>query len=333
MMDHNFRLDSSDRKLPDWHQLAPFARSQFHELSTGNDELGGFRQMLEQSAHHSAGFPSRSDTVWVTESMGTESMSTQPAPSTPDQEFLSMISHELRSPLANIQMAIDLLRTALEQSGVLQNSAHKVADYFRLLDSECRREIGLINNLLDLARVEAIAQPLELVTIDLNQWLSYLAEAFIERAEMQQKQFILDLPSALPLTQTNPPNLEGVLSELFHNALKYTPPGERIVLSARHYSSNCADSSDYSANLADAFPEAGQEIIAIQMLNTGVELSPTELPKLFDKFYRVHHPHAPESEGNGLGLALVQRRVTNLGGRITVESSHQQVCFTIQLPL
>jgi signal transduction histidine kinase len=320
MMDHNFRLDSSDRKLPDWHQLAPFARSQFHEPSMNNAELGGFWQTLEQAAHHSAGFPS-------------PGLSAQSALSNPDQEFLSMISHELRSPLANIQMAIDLLRTALEQSGVLQNSAHKVADYFRLLDSECRREIGLINNLLDLARVEAIAQPLELVRVDLNQWLSYLGEAFVERAEMQQKQFILDLPSTLPLTQTNPPNLESVLSELFHNALKYTPPGERIVLSARHYSGNCADSSDYPANLANAFPEAGREIIAIQMLNTGVELAPAELPKLFDKFYRVHHPHVPECEGSGLGLALVQRRVTNLGGRITVESRNQQVWLTVQLPL
>jgi signal transduction histidine kinase len=305
MIDRKFCLNSSDGKLPDWHELAPFVPPQSHEKSTIETSFNSLWQSLEQSAHHSASFPSPSP------------QASDLTLAAPDRDFLSMISHELRSPLANIQMAIDLLRSALEKSGVLQNSAHRVSDYFHLLESECRREIQLVNDLLDLSRIEATSEPPALTQIDLNHWLHYVTEAFSERSRIENKQFTLDLSTDLPLLETNPPNLDRILSELLHNALKYTPLGEKITLSARHL---------------PARSEAEAGAIALQVCNTGVELSADDLPRLFEKFYRVQHSHLPECEGSGLGLALVQRRVENLGATITVESSHQQVCFTVLLP-
>ena len=223
-------------------------------------------------------------------------------------DFLSTVSHELRSPLVNIKMAIQLIRLSLSQNTIQDDRLDR---YIDILEEGCTQELSLINDLLDLQRLEAGVQPLELENINLNDWLSNIVEPFATRAHTQQQQLTINIAPDIPTLTTDLSALKRILSELLHNACKYTPPCEKITLTAVVIASN----------------------LQLSVMNTGVELPPEELPRIFDKFYRVTRVDRWKHGGTGLGLALVKRLVERLQGAVQVESSQQQVCFTVQIPL
>jgi GAF domain-containing protein len=223
-------------------------------------------------------------------------------------DFLSTVSHELRSPLANIKMAIQMVKLNLSQA---QQQDDRLSRYIEILEEGCTQELTLINDLLDLQRLEAGVQSLELEHIDLSYWLTCIAEPFEVRTQEQQQQLHINVPPGLPPLTTDAFALKRIMVELLHNACKYTPPGEHITLAV----------------------EANAEMVQIQVTNSGVELPPEELPRIFEKFYRVTHVDRWKHGGTGLGLALVKRLVELLEGAIVVESSNALVCFRIQLPL
>ena len=118
-------------------------------------------------------------------------------------EFLSTVSHELRSPIANIKMAIHMLAIALNQNRGPSSKtsppaeSSKVVRYFQILQDECDREIRLINDLLDIQPSDAIPALL-LETIDLKTWLSQIVEPFQGRVRSRSQTLQLDFPAALP---------------------------------------------------------------------------------------------------------------------------------------
>ncbi|XGV99750.1 MAG: ATP-binding protein [Leptolyngbya sp. BL-A-14] len=226
-------------------------------------------------------------------------------------DFLSTVSHELRTPMANIKMATEMLEIILRQAGVLDAESNRIDRYFQILQAECQREVNLINNLLDLARLDADVEPLILSTIQPQVWLLCIAKPFIERARSQRQQLQIDLDPELPPLETDVACLERILSELLHNACKYTPAGEAIRVTARAL-------------------EFG---LQISVSNSGVELAEGELARLFDRFYRIAGNDRWKHGGTGLGLALVKKLVTQLGGSIHVESADGYLTFTVQLPL
>ncbi|MBW4488407.1 MAG: CHASE2 domain-containing protein [Trichocoleus desertorum ATA4-8-CV12] len=217
-------------------------------------------------------------------------------------DFLSTVSHELRSPMANMKMAIYMLKIAKTQ----EQEDH----YFRILQAECDREISLINDLLDLQRLEAAAKPFNPETIDLNDWLPRLVEPFEERASNRQQTIQVQILSELPLLVSDQPSLERVLAELLNNACKYTPPGGEISAIARFES----------------------PYIELSVSNSGSEIPEVELTRIFEKFYRIPRNDRWKQGGTGLGLALVKKLVEHLGGGIRVASSIEQTTFTVSLP-
>ncbi len=223
-------------------------------------------------------------------------------------DFLSTVSHELRSPLTNIKMAIQMVELRLQQQAIQDE---RLTQYLQILEEGCNQELTLINDLLDLQRLEAGVQALDLETIDLNYWLSSIAELFEVRAQEQQRQLHIHLPPNLPSITTDATALKRIVMELLHNACKYTPPQEHITLTA----------------------QANDSHVQIQVSNSGVELPPEELPRIFEKFYRVVRIDRWKQGGTGLGLALVKRLVEHLQGTIQVESKNALTCFTLQLPL
>ena len=223
-------------------------------------------------------------------------------------DFLSTVSHELRSPLVNIKMAIQLIRLNLSQNAIHDDRLDR---YIDILEEGCVQELSLINDLLDLQRLEAGVQPLELESIYLRDWLGTIAEPFATRAHTQQQQLTIDIAPDLPPLTTDLSALKRILGELLHNACKYTPPNESITLTATVIAAN----------------------LHLSVINTGVELPPDELSRIFDKFYRVTCVDRWKHGGTGLGLALVKRLAERLQGTVEVESSQQRVCFTVQLPL
>ena len=226
-------------------------------------------------------------------------------------EFLSTISHELRTPVANMKLAIRMLETALKPSDL----PPKTAQYLQILSSECDREIRLISDLLDLQRLDAERRSLVLETIDLAQWLPQLIEPFEIRARTRQQQIRIKLPDE-PLSSivTDLSSLDRILNELLNNACKYTPPAGEIVLQVHSSSRN------------------GLDCIAIIVSNSGIEIPAEEIPRIFDKFYRVSKGDPWKQGGTGLGLALVKRLIDLLEGSIQVTSTQQQTHFTIELP-
>ena len=219
-------------------------------------------------------------------------------------DFLSTVSHELRTPMSNIKMAIQMLK--------ISPSAERSQHYLEILQNECAREIQLINDLLDLQRLETASYSTLLVeAINLQDWLPIIIEPFLDRTQQCQQALQINLPTDLPTLISDRASLERILAELLNNACKYTPFGGEIVVSI----------GDKSVSAATIFT-----------ISNSVEIAEVELPRIFDKFYRVSQSDRWKQGGTGLGLALVQKLVEQLQGTILVESSRGWTTFTVELP-
>lgn len=226
-------------------------------------------------------------------------------------DFLSNVSHELRSPMSNMAIATHMLETALKTLGILEAAeSSSLRRYLQILKDECQRETNLINDLLDIARLEAEATPLNLTTVELSLWLPLLVEPFLERTRNQNQNLVLNVPSELPPLTTDPSYLERSLGELIHNACKYTPIGETIRIDV------CATA----------------ETFQISVRNSGIEIPDSEHDRIFDKFYRIVNSDQRKQGGTGLGLALVKKQIERLQGVIQVSCEPGWTIFTIQFP-
>ncbi len=220
-------------------------------------------------------------------------------------DFLNLVSHELRSPLSNIKMMIQMIH--------ISTNAEEARRYLELMESECDRELGLINDLLDLQRLESSSYPV--ITPDallLQQWLIWVIEPFQVRVQEHQQTLHLNLPSNLPPLFSDSISLERIIVELLNNACKYTPAGGEIILSVNHNSSEAI----------------AKTIITI---SNSAEITVTELPRIFEKFYRLPNADIWNQGGSGLGLPIVQKLVEQLQGNIQAESSNGWTTFTLTL--
>lgn len=233
-------------------------------------------------------------------------------------DFLDTVSHELRTPLANMKMAIQMLGVTLDPPHGLfaelnkpRTEQSRLARYFQILQNECEREIRLIDNLLDLRRLHANAQPLLLTSIQLHEWLPLIVEPFQERACTRQQILTLNIDSTISRIMCDSVNLGRILAELLNNACKFTPSGGLITVTAGG--------------------DSGK--LQLSVCNSGVEIPAKELPQIFEKFYRIPSADFWKEGGTGLGLALVKKLVDYLGGTLSVNSAFGQTCFTIELPI
>jgi signal transduction histidine kinase len=217
-------------------------------------------------------------------------------------------------------MAIQLLERFTERNQALsQNSPElsanliKSSSYLQILRSECDREITLINDLLDLQRLEAGQQTPNPVTLHLQDWLSQEMEAFKIRAQARGQIFQINLADTLPPITIDPHYLHRILTELINNACKYSPAEANITLAA-------------------TMPDSSTSMIRISVTNTGVTIPECERDRIFEKFYRVSENDRWKQGGTGLGLALVKQLVELFEGSIWVTSEPNQTCFVIELP-
>ncbi|KAM3093435.1 response regulator [Phormidesmis sp. 146-12] len=244
-------------------------------------------------------------------------------------EFLSTVSHELRSPIANMLMAIQMLECVLTQVKLPDHQIElfdKSTTYLKILRSECNREVHLINDLLDLQRLESGQQRLTWELIDLREWIPTIVEPYRIRAQHRQQGLQFHFADLPPL-YADPISLGRVLSELLNNACKYTPPGGTIALSI-----HLTEATKINAAIESTKPFSLQ-VLQLNVSNSGSEIAAVELPRIFDQFYRVPCSDRWQQGGTGLGLALVKQLVQHLKGHIWVESAQQKTCFTIEIPL
>ena len=228
-------------------------------------------------------------------------------------EFVSSVSHELKTPLTTIK----LLAHLLQQKGVTEDEK---LDYSKTIAVECDRQIDFVGNLLDVSRIESGAYKLRTRRVDVRQLISSCADVERHRAESVGLTLTTNVPTELPDVTGDFEALCRVIRGLIDNAIKYTPEGGDIAVSA----------------------QAVDEMVAICVSDTGRGIPETDLPHVFEKFYRA----ASEAEdgpsgspgtaapGVGLGLYLAQHIVGQLNGEITVETRQEVgTTFTVLLPL
>ncbi|MFN2407792.1 MAG: ATP-binding protein [Pyrinomonadaceae bacterium] len=236
-------------------------------------------------------------------------------------EFVSTVSHELRTPLTTIKALTRLLlRNDLD--------AKKRREYIETISVECDRQIDLVMNLLDLSRIEGGVLRVTHERVDVEDVISSVAKSEARSAEKRGHQLRVELEGKVPPACADPKELRRVLSNIVENAIKYTPDGGRIVLSAG---------------------EADSQVL-INVTDNGRGIPPEDMPILFDKFYRGRPAPQSAATGNGatnaefledadvsgvgLGLYLGQNVMEQMGGRISVKSEvGRGSTFTLHLPL
>ncbi|MEH2237941.1 hybrid sensor histidine kinase/response regulator [Nostoc sp.] len=251
------------------------------------------------------------------------------------EDFLATTSHEMRTPLSNIKMAISALENILDRQGILNSNAlspsEPVARYLSILREQCEQELDLVDNLLHIRMLDADVYPLELTSIQLQNWLPHVAEYFQERAGARQQTLQVSIPANLPPLVSDLASLTEIVSELLNNACKYTPPDEQITVDVQVI--------DTTKSLINKDAESGGlrnfqlPYFQITISNSGVMIPKQEQSRIFEPFYRIPQSDRWQHGGTGLGLALVKKLVEYLQGTIEVTSTQGWTTFIVQLPL
>jgi signal transduction histidine kinase len=221
-------------------------------------------------------------------------------------DFVRMVSHELRSPLAAIKQ-----QHAVILDGLAGDLTAKQRELLSRAHAKIQGLLDLINDLLDVAKMEAGYGQLEQVPLDLREILGELVELLQERAASQQVTLKLELPDGLPLIQADRRSMEEVFGNLVSNAVNYSPDGGKVRITA-------LSRGDY---------------LEVEVKDQGIGIEAEELPKIFDKFYRVKSPKTRQVIGTGLGLALVKGLIEAHRGSVEVDSEvGAGTTFRVKLP-
>jgi len=219
-------------------------------------------------------------------------------------EFVSTVSHDLRSPLTTIKGFVDLM-------GVVGPLNEQQQDFVQRIQKGVVAITELINDLLDIGRIEAEVN-LNMEKCAFDEIIHQSVDVLRNQAESKGQTLTLNLPPHLPPIWGNPLRLRQVVDNLVNNAIKYTPEGGTITVWVEGYDSQ----------------------IALHVRDTGIGIPPADQPYIFDKFYRVRSEETEDITGTGLGLAIVKSIVEKHNGRVWVESEPGRgSTFTVLLPI
>jgi two-component system phosphate regulon sensor histidine kinase PhoR len=219
------------------------------------------------------------------------------------RDFVANVSHELRTPLASVKSVIDTL-----QGGALEDET-AAREFLARADAEIDRMVQIMEELLELSRIESGEMPLATEPVELSAVLGRAVERLRLQAERQRVELRLELAPGLPQVIGDAERLERVALSLIHNALKFTPAGGSVRVRAA-----CDDGR-----------------ATVEVADTGAGISPQDLPRVFERFYKADR--ARSGAGTGLGLAIVKHTVEAHGGTVTVASDEGRgSTFTVSLP-
>ena len=220
-------------------------------------------------------------------------------------EFLALLSHDIKNPLSVLIGYADYLQQEAKQHGVV-----KSVEALPWIKSSGLTILSLVNNYLDLSRIEERSLTLERELVGINDLLQRIGQQYEGEALHRKITFVLSLQSKLPWIEGDAVAIDRILSNLVYNALKFTPPGGKVTVSSALQ---------------------GSEVM-VTVDDTGPGIAAEEIPLLFEKYRRA--VGSRRKEGLGLGLFIVKTLVERHGGRIEVESvvgSGTQ--FRVVLPL
>jgi len=222
------------------------------------------------------------------------------------RDFLANVTHELKTPLTSIQGFSQAIKDGLthEPESIRKSAA--------IIHDEANRMGRLVSELLDLARIESGQIVMRSEPVKIDQLLLSVIEKLTLRAQQGSIALDAQIPIDLPALNGDGDRLAQVFSNLIDNALKHTPAGGKVTVSARSMSGSSI------VRRGKPWPGGIEVIVA----DTGSGIPPEDLPHIFDRFYQVDKSRARSSGGGnlGLGLAIVKQIVVGHGGSINVES-------------
>lgn len=219
-------------------------------------------------------------------------------------KLFTNITHEFRTPLTVIQGMADLIEKNPDEW--LSEGTSKIRNNSNIL-------LKLVNQMLDLAKIETGMIQLHLVQSDIYAYIGYISELFRSLADSRSISLQYQTSGEPLIMDFDPDKLLHILSNLLSNALKFTPEGGLIAVSA--------------------YPNDTKQLLSIEVTDSGVGIIPEHLPHLFDRFYQIENgPNNPN--GTGLGLALAKEMTEMLGGSISVKSQPNiGTSFIVELPV
>jgi CheY-like chemotaxis protein/signal transduction histidine kinase/HAMP domain-containing protein len=221
-------------------------------------------------------------------------------------EFLSNMSHELRTPLNSIMALSRVL--IMQAKGKLDEDENS---YLEIIERNGKRLLSLINDILDLSKIEAGKMDIIPEFISVNSLVNTIKDNLQSLSDEKNISLILNYPSEMPLVETDEFRLHQVLLNVASNAVKFTEKG--------------------SVEISVEFDELN---VYFKLKDTGIGILPSVLPHIFDEFRQGDGTSSRQYQGTGLGLAIAKKIIHILGGNITVESEYSKgSVFTINLPI
>lgn len=220
-------------------------------------------------------------------------------------EFLHNVGQELRTPLTNMKTALTLLNSPSLKPPQKQR-------YMDLLVRECDRQSSLITSLLDLVSLDQMAERGTIQALSLGDIVPGVVSTYQPLAEEKGVRLAYTIPENLPAIACLPSGLKQILINLLHNGIKFTPRGGQVWVRAKQQ-------GDY---------------VQLEFRDTGIGISAGEIPKIFDRFYRIRQAMDEDLGGAGLGLTIVQKLLLHCGGSISVKSRvGDGSTFNVLLPI
>ena len=220
------------------------------------------------------------------------------------RDFVANVSHELRTPVTVIKGYAEALL-----SGALGSDPAQAARFVGIIHNHSERLASLIGDLLTLSQLEAGNLSLEMRGVTLTDAASHVTSLLEEKAKKSHITIDSTGLANAPMVLADPGRLEQVLVNLLDNAIKYTPAGGSVTLNA----------------------DADGDQVKIMVKDTGIGIPARDLPRIFERFYRVDTARSRDEGGTGLGLAIVKHIVQLHGGTVSVNSSGQGSVFSFTL--
>lgn len=206
------------------------------------------------------------------------------------RDFIANVSHELRTPLASLKSVVETLESGAKDEPAL------AADFLAMADSEVDRLVQMVEELLELSRLESGDIPLARRPLDFSLILRNAVDRLSRQAERVGVRLLLEVESSLPPATGDADMLERATVNLIHNAIKFTEEGGSIIVRA--------------AGLDGA--------VQVSVADNGVGILPEDMPRIFERFYKADRSRG--GGGTGLGLAVARHAIEAHGGTITAES-------------
>ena len=222
------------------------------------------------------------------------------------RDFVAAASHELRTPLTSIMGYLEVVLES-EEDGLGASQRRDLDIVYR----NSQRLLSLVADLLTVNKIESGSLSLELQATRPSDLLETVAEAYRPVCEEKTLELVVDEAGDIPIVIVDRFRMHQVLGNLVGNAVKFTPPGGQVRISAVAVDGN----------------------VELRVADTGMGIAPEELPKIFDRFFRSSSSQKMALPGTGLGLAIAKAMVEGQGGRLSVMSRREQgSTFTIAFP-